>query len=87
MNVDAIHGKRVMTCISLRIKMTPEELQGVLMNLNNVEKRSSVNHSVATKVFIGALEEAAKPRTGRSDAMEPATATAASEALEKSEAP
>jgi hypothetical protein len=62
-NVDAKHGRRPMTCISLRINMTPEELQNVLTNLAYVEAKSTSTHSVVTKSFLSALTVAGSAQT------------------------
>jgi hypothetical protein len=63
--MNAKHGKRVMDCITLKISMTPEEIQGVLVDLDSMRRRGAREWDVETTAFITALTEAAKPRTGR----------------------
>lgn len=57
------HGRRTLDAISIQIVMTPEELQGVILNLRAMQRRANSSWDVETETFIKALEQASFPVT------------------------
>lgn len=63
MNLTNTHGRRTMDAITIRIAMTPEELQGVILDLRRMQRRAASSWDVETETFIKALEQASIPVT------------------------